>query len=127
MQHMVSIAPIVNIDRQFSNGIGRGPSLMGEGLTSSRFGPTMGWRSTGVLDDIINYIILYHIIIDYSISCACAGLVLLLELRLREGMLILSRDSWHVAMQLVMQLVAQCLGAFRQIWQTHLPLPPLPS
>ena len=57
----------------------------------------------------------------------CTGLVLLLELQLREGMLILSRDSWHVAMQLAMQLVAQCLGAVRQIWQAHLPLPLLPQ
>ena len=46
-------------------------------------------------DDVLAYIIF-----DYSIACACAGRVLLLELRLREGMLILSRDSWHVAMQL---------------------------
>ena len=110
LQKMVNIAPIVNIDSPVSNEIGRYPILMGEGLTSSRFGPTMCWRSTVASDVIVLY---------------WAGI--LLELQLREGMLIRSRDSWHVAMQLVMQLVAQCLGDFRQLWQTHLPLPHLPS
>ena len=47
--------PIAIIDSPISNEIGRCPILMGEGLTSSRFGPTMFWRSTVALDVRVLY------------------------------------------------------------------------